>query len=234
LEKCAGNVSPIEEDAAMADIPEGIRQSLAGALREGNENEAEEVTRNALAAGVDPLDLIQGVLVPTLTKVGEEFQNFEIFLPELMLSGEAAKRAGSLLEAAIKAQGREVVTLGKVVIGTVEGDIHDIGQNIVTSLLSANGFEVVNLGRNVRPSAFLEAAEAEGADIVGMSALMTTTLPMQRRAVSLFEEVGVRDKYKMVVGGGAVSQGWVEEIGADGFALDAAAAVELCKSFLET
>lgn len=218
----------------MADIPEGIRRSLAGALREGNENEAEEVTRNALAAGVDPLDLIQGVLVPTLTKVGEDFQNFEIFLPELMLSGEAAKRAGSLLEAAIKAQGREVVTLGKVVIGTVEGDIHDIGQNIVTSLLSANGFEVVNLGRNVKPSAFLDAAEAEGADIVGMSALMTTTLPMQRRTVSLFEEVGVRDRYRLVVGGGAVSQGWVEEIGADGFALDAAAAVELCRSLLKT
>jgi corrinoid protein of di/trimethylamine methyltransferase len=217
----------------MADIPEEIRQSLARALREGDEDAAEEVTREALAEGVDPLELIQRVLVPTLTEVGEDFQNFKIFLPELMLSGEAAKRAGSLLEAAIKALGKEVVTLGKVVIGTVEGDIHDIGQNIVTSLLSANGFEVINLGRNVKPSAFLEAAETEGADVVGMSALMTTTLPMQRRTLTLFEEVGVREKYKLVVGGGAVSEGWVEEIGADGFALDAAAAVQLCKSLLE-
>lgn len=217
----------------MAEIPQDTRHNLARALRDGNEDAAEEVTRQALADGIDPLELIQGVLVPTLTEVGEDFQNLQIFLPELMLSGEAAKRAGSLLEAAIQEQGREVIALGKVVIGTVEGDIHDIGQNIVSSLLSANGFQVINLGRNVKPSAFLEAAENEGADIVGMSALMTTTLPMQRRTITLFEEVGVRDKYKLLVGGGAVGEGWVDEIGADGFALDAAGAVELCKSVLD-
>ena len=217
----------------MADIPEEIRRNLARALHEGDEDAAEEITEQALDAGVDPLELIQGVLVPTLTEVGAAFQSFQIFLPELMLSGEAAKRAGTLLEAAIKAQGKEVATLGKVVIGTVEGDIHDIGQNIVSSLLTANGFEVVNLGRNVKPSAFLETAEAEGADIVGMSALMTTTLPMQRRTVTLFEEVGVRDRYKLLVGGGAVGEGWVDEIRADGSAPDAAAAVELCKRILD-
>ncbi len=216
----------------MAEIPEEIREGLSTALHEGDEEAAESFTRRALDDGVDPLELIKEVLVPTLTEVGENFQEFRIFLPELMLSGEAAKRAGGLLEAAIEAQGKVVTTLGKVVIGTVEGDIHDIGQNIVTSLLSANGFEVVNLGRNVKPSAFLETAESENADIVGMSALMTTTLPMQRRTVKLFEEVGVREKYKLLVGGGAVSERWVNEIGADGFAPDAAAAVELCKSLL--
>lgn len=217
----------------MAEIPEETRDVLSRALHDGNEDEAEVLTRQALDRGIDPLRLIQEVLVPTLTEVGAEFQEFRIFLPELMLSGEAAKRAGSLLEAAIAAEGREVVTLGKVVIGTVEGDIHDIGQNIVTSLLTANGFEVINLGRDVKPSTFLETAESEGADIVGMSALMTTTLPVQRRTVSLFEEVGVRDKYKFVIGGGAISERWGDEIGADGCAADAAGAVELCKSLME-
>ena len=217
----------------MAEIPEEIRQGLSEALKDGDEDQAEMLTRRALEDGIDPLELIKEVLIPTLTQVGEDFQEFRIFLPELMLAGEAAKRAGTLLEAAIAAQGKVLETLGKVVIGTVEGDIHDIGQNIVSSLLSANGFEVTNLGRNVKPSTFLEAAEQQGADIVGMSALMTTTLPMQRRTIKLFEEVGARDKYLLLVGGGAVSERWVEEIGADGFAPDAAAAVELCKTLLE-
>ena len=222
----------MKDGADMAGIPEEIRQGLSTALHEGDEEQAEALTRQALDQGIDPLELIKEVLVPTLTEVGENFQEFRIFLPELMLAGEAAKRAGVLLETAIAAQGKVLTTLGKVVIGTVEGDIHDIGQNIVSSLLSANGFEVTNLGRNVKPSAFLEAAEQAGADIVGMSALMTTTLPMQRRTIKLFEEVGARDKYKLVVGGGAVNDRWVEEIGADGFAPDAAAAVNLCKTLM--
>jgi corrinoid protein of di/trimethylamine methyltransferase len=216
----------------MSDIPAGIREGLATALHGGDEDGAEALTRQALDAGVDPLQLIQEVLVPTLTEVGENFQNSAIFLPELMLSGEAAKRAGNLLEATIAASGGTTETLGKVVIGTVEGDIHDIGQNIVTSLLNANGFDVVNLGRNVKPSAFLEAAQDQGADIVMASALMTTTLPAQKRTVRLFEEVGVRDGYRILVGGGAVSERWAEEIGADGFAPDAASAVELCRSMM--
>ena len=217
----------------MAEIPEDIREGLIKALHDGDEEGAEAFTTRALEGGADPLQLIQDVLVPTLTEVGESFQELRIFLPELMLSGEAAKRASVILEAALAADGREVTTLGTVVIGTVEGDIHDIGHGIVTSLLSANGFKVINLGRNVKPSAFLEAAENEGADIVGLSALMTTTLPMQRRTIKLFEEVGVRDKYKILVGGGAVTERWVDEIGADGFAPDAAATVEMCKSLLE-
>jgi corrinoid protein of di/trimethylamine methyltransferase len=217
----------------MAEIPEEAHRGLTKALHDGDEGAAEAFARQALEGGADPLQLIQEVLVPTLTEVGDNFQNLRIFLPELMLSGEAAKRASSILEGALEAEGRVVTTLGKVVIGTVEGDIHDIGQSIVTSLLSANGFDVVNLGRNVKPSVFLEAAEKERADIVGMSALMTTTLPVQRRTIKLFEEVGVRDKYKILVGGGAVNERWVDEIGADGFAPDAAATVELCKSLME-
>lgn len=216
----------------MTEIPTEIRTGLTKALHEGNAEDAESLTRQALELGIDPLKVIQEVLVPTLTEVGLNFQEFRIFLPELMLSGEAAKGAGRLLEEAILASGKPMETLGKVVIGTVEGDIHDIGQNIVTSLLNANGFEVTNLGRNVKPSTFLETAEKEGADIVMTSALMTTTLPIQRSTIKLFEEVGVRGKYKMLVGGGAVNEKWVEQIGADGYARDAAATVNLCKSLL--
>jgi corrinoid protein of di/trimethylamine methyltransferase len=216
----------------MSDVPKEIREDLSRALHEGDEDGAEALTRRALEEGIDPLKVIQEVLVPTLTEVGENFQESRIFLPELMLSGEAAKRAGGLLEAAIEAAGGTTETVGTVVIGTVEGDIHDIGQNIVTSLLNANGFNVTNLGRNVKPSAFLESAQAEGADIVMLSALMTTTLPMQKRTVKLFEEVGLRDQYRLLVGGGAASERWAEEIGADGFTTDAAAAVALCKQLV--
>ncbi len=216
----------------MPEVPEEIRHGLAKALHEGDEAGAEALTRHGLEQGIDPLQMIKEVLVPTLSEIGLNFQEFRIFLPELMLSGEAAKRAGGLLEEAIVASGGETEVVGKIVLGTVEGDIHDIGQNILASLLNANGFEVTVLGRNVKPSAFLESAEEKGADIVMASALMTTTLPVQKRTIRLFEEVGVRDKYKILVGGGAVTERWVEEIGADGYAPDAAATVELCKQLL--
>ena len=216
----------------MADIPEEIRVGLSKALHEGNADDAEAFARQLIEQGVDPLDAIQQVIVPTLTEVGLKFQEFQIFLPELMLAGEAAKRAGGLLEEAILAAGKPTTSMGKVVIGTVEGDIHDIGLNIISSLLNANGFEVINLGRDVKPSVFLETAEKEKADIVMLSALMTTTLPMQRRTIHLFDEVGVRDKYKMLVGGGAVTKKWAEQVEADGYAPDAAGAIDLCKSLV--
>ena len=216
----------------MADIPGEIRVGLSKALHEGNADDAEAFARQLLEQGIDPLDAIQQVIVPTLTEVGLNFQEFRIFLPELMLAGEAARRAGGLLEEAILAAGKPTTSMGKVVIGTVEGDIHDIGLNIISSLLNANGFEVINLGRDVKPSGFLEAAEKEKADIVMLSALMTTTLPMQRRTIHLFDEVGVRDKYKMLVGGGAVTKKWAEQVEADGYAPDAAGAIDLCKSLV--
>ena len=213
----------------MTDIPEEIYTGLSQALYEGDENEAEAFTRQALKQGIDPLAVIKEVIVPTLSEVGMNFQEFRIFLPELMLSGEAAKRAGGLLEEAILAAGRPASAIGKVVIGTVEGDIHDIGLNIVASMLNANVFDVINLGRNVKPSVFMETAEKEKADVVMMSALMTTTLPVQRRTINLFAEQGLREKYKLLVGGGAVTQEWADSIGADGYSADAGATVELCK-----
>ncbi len=191
-----------------------------------------QLTREAVAAGADPLAVVQEVVVPTLSEVGRRFQDFEIFLPELMMAGEAAKAATAVLEEATKAAGQAPLVLGTVVLGTVEGDVHDIGKNIVKALLTAHGFRVVDLGRDVKPSRFLSAAEETGCQIVALSALMTTTLPAAKRTVRVFDEVGARQRFRVIVGGGAATEEWAKEVGADGYAGDAAAAVELCKALL--
>lgn len=216
----------------MANVPEQIERDLVQALRAGDTEGAKNVTERALGEGVEPLDLIRGAIVPALTKIGEDFQRLEIFLPELMAAGDAAEAATAILEEAMASAGEESASLGTVVIGTVENDVHDIGKNIVGTLMRSHGFKVVDLGRDVAPSTFLEAAQKEKADVVAMSALMTTTRPSAGSTIGLFEEVGVRDEYKMIVGGGSVNDAWAVEIGADGFSEDAAGAVELCKSLL--
>lgn len=216
----------------MAIIPDKIAQPLGNALRTGDVEQARAITQKAVDDGLNPLDVIQGVIVPVLTEVGQDFQDFKIFLPELVSAGDAAEAATAIIEKAIADSGQESASLGTVVIGTVANDVHDIGKNIVATLMRSHGFSVVDLGRNVIPSAFLDAAEKENADIVAMSSLMTTTRPATRSTINLFSEVGVRDRYKMIVGGGCVTQEWADEIGADGYSEDAAGAVELCKSLL--
>ena len=217
----------------MTDTTASIRTEFAQALSQGLVEESQALANRALVAGDNPLDLIQQVLVPTLTEVGRQFQAFEIFLPELMAAGEAAKAATLTLEAAIAASGIKATSPGTVVLGTVQSDIHDIGKNIVSTLLSSHGFKVVDIGRDAAPSKFLEAAEKEKADIVAMSALMTTTRPATRSTIRLFVETGARARYRIIVGGGCIDPGWAEEIGADGYAPDAAAAVELCKRLMQ-
>jgi len=216
----------------MSEVSEKLRQDLGEALRQGLVEEASTLTRQALAASLDPLEVIQGVLVPTLTDVGRQFQAFEIFLPELMAAGDAAQAATQILEAAIVASGRRTAALGTIVLGTVQNDIHDIGKNIVRTLLSSHGFKVIDIGRDVAPSKFLEAAEREKADVIAMSALMTTTRPSTRSTLNLFVEAGARSRYKIIVGGGCIDAAWAKEIGADGYAADAVGAVNLCKSFV--
>jgi 5-methyltetrahydrofolate--homocysteine methyltransferase len=218
----------------MAEIPEDLEPKLSDALRKGEGEEAEALTHQMLDMGVEPQDVVQNILVPTLTRVGEQFQNFEIFLPELMMAGEAAVRVTTVVEEATRAAGKVSTSQGKVVIGQVEGDLHDIGRNIVRMMLSSHGFKVLDLGRDVAASAFLEASRREQADIIALSALMTTTLPAQRRTIALFREVGERGNYKIIVGGGPVRQEWADEIGADGYAANAASAVELCKRLIDT
>jgi corrinoid protein of di/trimethylamine methyltransferase len=206
---------------------------LDDAIRNGDEESAEVLTKQILEQGTDPLELIQELIVPTLTEIGRRFQEFEIFLPELMMAGAAAEIASEQIEAATLKAGIPSATLGKVVIGQAEGDMHDIGRNIVTSMLSAHGFKVVDLGRDVAASTFLETAKNEQADLVAISALMTTTLPAQKRTLGIFTETGERENFKIIVGGGACSPDWADQIGADGFSPDAAGAVELCKEITE-
>jgi 5-methyltetrahydrofolate--homocysteine methyltransferase len=217
----------------MADMTDLQKTELSAALQTGDEEQAAALAKKILDAGGDPLAIVQEVLVPTLTDVGARFQNFEIFLPELMMAGNAAEQVTKLVEEATLKAGKPTTSRGTVVLGQVEGDMHDIGRNILGTLLSSHGFKVINLGRDVRASAFLEAAQKEKADIIALSALMTTTLPAQRRTISLFNEVGSRGDYKIIVGGGAVNEVWAHEIGADGYSPDAASAVELCKTLLD-
>ncbi len=217
----------------MAENFEKMITDLSAALKNGLTEEAEQLTNQALEQGMEPLDIVQKILVPTLTEVGQRFQDFEIFLPELMMAGEAAEKVTALVEEATLKAGNPSLNLGTVVLGQVEGDMHDIGRNIVATLLNSHGFKVVDLGRDVPASTFLEAAEKEKADIVALSALMTTTLPAQKRTISLFSEVRKREDFYIIVGGGAVSREWANEIGSDGYSADAAGAVDLCKKLLK-
>jgi methylmalonyl-CoA mutase cobalamin-binding domain/chain len=213
-------------------VPERFHQELTEAFIEGDEDAAEALTLEALEAGVDPLAIISEVMVPALTEVGNRFQTGEYFLPELLMAGEAAEVASKHLEAAIAASGQTSEKLGTVVMGTVEGDVHDIGKNIVVTMLRAHGFEVVDLGRRVSPSAFVDAAQQSDADIVGMSSLMTTTRPAVQSTVNLFAELGLEGQYELIAGGGSVTGDWAKEINV-GYSEDAAGAVELCKQLMD-
>ncbi len=214
-------------------IPASIRERLTLALQEGDAEAAEAIALEALQANLDPLEVISDVMIPALTEVGRQFQSGEIFLPELMMAGEAAEKVSRHMESAIAAQGRTTAPRGVVVIGTVQGDIHDIGKNIVATMLRAHGFRVIDLGRNVAPRAFLTAARENAAHVVAMSSLMTTTRPLALGTLSLFREVGARDSYHLVVGGGCVTREWAEQSGFDGYSEDAAGAVELCKALVK-
>jgi corrinoid protein of di/trimethylamine methyltransferase len=212
---------------------EKIITELSSALKNGQTDQAKQMTQKALEQGMDPLAIIEEILVPALTEIGEKFQRFEIFLPELMMAGEAAEAITAIVEKATLDAGQPSLNKGTVILGQVEGDMHDIGRNIVGTLLKSHGFKVVDMGRDVPASAFLDAAEKEEADIIALSALMTTTLPAQKRTISLFSEVRKREEFFIVVGGGAVSEEWAKEIGSDGYSADAAGAVELCKTLMK-
>lgn len=218
----------------MAIDIDALKSELATAFRNGDETQAEELARGAISRGLDPLALVQTIMVPILSGIGDDFQDGRAFLPELMLAGRAAERVSDVVEEVTIQSGHATANLGTIVIGTVEGDVHDIGGNIVATMLNAHGFKVINLGRDIRASAFLDAAQKENAHILGLSALMTTTLPAQERTVRLFREVGERENFKIVIGGGATTQEWSDQIGADGYAPDAAAAVDLCKKLTDS
>ena len=185
-----------------------------------------------LETGADPLEVVEKGLLPGLNKIGEQFENEEIFLPELMKSAQIFQEAMKLLQPKIQEKGLAVKKRGTVVIGTVKGDMHYIGKNIVKLLMETSSFNVHDLGVDVDPFAFILKAEEVNADVIALSALLTTTLVGQKDVIEALEGQGKRGKFKVIVGGGAVTKDWADQMGADGYAENAYGAVDLARSFV--
>jgi len=211
-------------------IKDELLRNMNEAIVAGDKAAAVDLAAGAVRTGADLLAVIERGFVPGLQKVGELWEQGDYFLPELISSAEAMKAAMAVLAPELDRMKIEARTGGKVVIGTVEGDIHDIGKNLVASMLQAGGFEVFDLGADVKLERFVEKAEAVGAGIICLSALLTTTMTNQRRLIGLLRERGLRDKYKVLVGGAPASLKWANEIGADGYAENAVAAVKLART----
>jgi corrinoid protein of di/trimethylamine methyltransferase len=212
----------------MSDLFKEMSQSII----DGDDELAEELAKRALAEGVDPLKAINEGFVLGVNHVGEQFSCGEMFLPDLVMAGEAMKAAVAVLEPEMARLGTAREMLGTVVIGTVEGDIHDIGKTLVATMLSASGFEVHDMGVDVGIGSFVEKAREVDADIVALSALLTTTMVRQRDVIEALDDVGLRPKVKVMVGGAPVTTNWADEIGADGYSEDAIGAVGVAKKLV--
>jgi len=206
---------------------------LVNAIQTFDPDKVMEATNNAVKAGIDPLKIIEDGLTKGLRIVGKKFEDGELFLMHLVAAAEASKKAlNELLEPKIAQSKGQRKSLGRVVIGTVAGDIHDIGKNIVASMLFAAGFEVHDIGKDIPVDQFMNKTKEVNANIVASSALLSTTMPMQREIVKSLAAVGLRNNVKVLVGGAPVTQNWANEIGADGFAENAIEAVNVIKKLV--
>jgi len=211
------------------DLLAAMRQSIA----DGDQDAATATANQAIEEGLDPLVAIDEGYVPGLSYVGSCFSSGEMFLPDMMLAARAMNAAMAVLKPELARRSQERSVRGRVVIGTVKGDIHEIGKNLVGTMLSASGFEVVDLGVDVAPERFVDAAREHSADIVGVSALLTTTMTGQRTVVESLAAAGMRPGVKVIVGGAPVTKAWAAEIGADGYSEDAVGAVALATKLME-
>lgn len=211
---------------------ENIIERLRLSVLNYNADEAVSAAKEAVKLGVDLLKAIEEGLARGIREVGEKFANGEAFLPELVMAAETMKKALEVLEPELRRAKKERKALGKVLLGTVAGDIHSIGKTIVGSMLTANGFEVYDIGEDVPAEKFVEKVKELKPDVVGLSALLTTTLPEQRTVIEALKREGLRDKVKVIIGGAPASREWAEEIGADGYGADATEAVEVVKRLL--
>lgn len=201
------------------------------AIETGDGETAVQLAKDGLAAGIGGVDLINNGFIPGINEVGELFGEGQIFLPELILSANAMQDVITVINAQLETEGVKQAQ-GRIILGTVEGDLHDIGKTIVVSLLKANGFEVKDLGRDVPVDRFIEEAEAFGADVIGTSALLTTTMSVQKELEDKLKEKGLKGKLKTVVGGAPVTERWAKKIGADAYAADATDGVNKIKELL--
>jgi corrinoid protein of di/trimethylamine methyltransferase len=207
-------------------MSEELFRQLEQAVIVGEPEEAEELAQQALDQGLDPLTCINEGLTRGMNRVGELFSTGEYFLPDLVIAGDAMKGALAILEPAL-AGGQEREVAARVVLGTVEGDIHDIGKTLVGIMLTANGFDVADIGADKSADEFVAAVREREATLVGASALLTTTMPGQQEIIEALVKAGLRDQVMVMVGGAPVSQNWADKIGADGYAKNAMAAVDL-------
>jgi 5-methyltetrahydrofolate--homocysteine methyltransferase len=205
---------------------------IARALILGDRDTVGRMTREGLDIGLDPKQIIFKGLIPGMDVVGEKFRRNEYYVPQVLLSARAMYAGLDLLKPLITGAAATSEYLGTVVIGTAQGDLHDIGKNLVAMMLEGAGFRVLNLGRDVAPEVFCKAVEEHGANIVGISALMTTTMPAMKRTIDALVRAGLRDRVKVMVGGAPVTQAFADEIGADGYARDSTLAVVKAKQLV--
>lgn len=210
----------------MTDLNE-----LYEAILNGKHNVALEVTKSALSENISPKVLIDDYLIKAMEEIGQRFEQHKVFVPELLMAGRAMKMSLSLIQPLLKGENTSLM-LGTVVIGTVKGDLHDIGKNLVGSMFEGCGFKVVDLGVDVDATKFINAVKENNASIVGLSALLTTTMPYMKSIIEALETAGLRDKVKVMVGGAPVSEGFAREIGADGYSDSANSAVVKAKELL--
>jgi corrinoid protein of di/trimethylamine methyltransferase len=205
---------------------------MAQSIIDGDSEVAQELAQQAINQDIDPLVAISQGFVIGVNTVGEAFAKGDAFLPELVMAGEAMKAAVAVLEPELARRGTERTMLGKVILCTVEGDIHEIGKTLVGTMLSSAGFKVYDLGVDVPVMKVVEKAREVNADIVAMSALLTTTMVHQKDVIEALEDIGIRSKVKVMVGGAPVTKEWVKQIGADGYSEDAIGAIKVAKQLL--
>jgi 5-methyltetrahydrofolate--homocysteine methyltransferase len=210
----------------MSDVLKQIMERLYN----GEDEAVAELTQRALDEGLTPAEVLKGGLLAGMDRVGVDFRDGELFVPEVLIAARAMHAGMGILRPLLTDS--DVPSSGKIIMGTVEGDLHDIGKNLVAMMLEGGGFEIADVGTDIPPDKFVDAVRKEQPDVVGMSALLTTTMPAMKRTIDALSEAGLRDKIKIMVGGAPVTQAWAEEIGADGYAPDAASAVDLARSLL--
>jgi 5-methyltetrahydrofolate--homocysteine methyltransferase len=207
-----------------------LDRNIYEAILNGNAKKAREATEVALTAGAEPMALIQDSMVPAMNEVGKLFECEEFFVPELLLAGRAMKSAMELIKPRLSAAGQKMTV--RVIIGTVKGDLHDIGKNIVASMLEGSGFEVIDLGTDVTPENFVKAVRESNPHVVCMSALLTVTMPAMKTTIDALESAGVRTQVKVLIGGAPVTSEYAREIGADGYSENASGCVSMVKELL--
>lgn len=210
-----------------------LLSELAEAVTEGRSERVQDLTRQGLGMQLDPLEMITQAMTPAVQAVGDRFGRGEAWLPELVMAGNAIMAGLGILEPVMSARGNDQRFLGTILIGTVAGDVHAIGKDIVATLCRANGFSVIDLGVDIPSKVFVGKVAELKPDILGLSALMTTTMLKQEEIIDMLQEAGIRDSVKVLVGGAPVTEAWADEIGANGYAPDAVSAVDLCLRLME-